>query len=51
MAKMIGALCTSHVPAIGVAIDQGMTAEPYWNRCLMVTGPPVNGLSNRTPTS
>lgn len=25
-----GAFCTSHVPAIGVASDQGMTQEPYW---------------------
>jgi len=30
MAEMTGALCTSHVPAIGVAIDQGKTDEPYW---------------------
>ena len=30
MAKLIGALCTSHVPAIGVAMDQGLIDEPYW---------------------
>ena len=30
MAELIGMLCTSHVPAIGVAIDQGQTEEPYW---------------------
>ena len=30
MAKIVGAYATSHVPAIGVAIDQGKTDEPYW---------------------
>ena len=30
MAKLIGTLCTSHVPAIGVAIDQGHTQDAYW---------------------
>ncbi len=30
MAKIIAGVATSHVPAIGVALDQGKTAEPYW---------------------
>lgn len=30
MAKIVAGLCTSHVPAIGVAMDQGLTEEPYW---------------------
>lgn len=30
MAKIIGGVSTSHVPAIGVAIDQGLTGEDYW---------------------
>ena len=30
MARLIGGIGTSHVPAIGVAIDQGKTGEPYW---------------------
>ncbi len=30
MAKIIGGLTTSHVPAIGAAIDNGKTREPYW---------------------
>jgi protocatechuate 4,5-dioxygenase beta chain len=30
MAKITASVYTSHVPAIGVAIDQGRTAEPYW---------------------
>jgi protocatechuate 4,5-dioxygenase, beta chain len=30
MAKVVAGVATSHVPAIGVALDQGKTAEPYW---------------------
>ena len=30
MAKIIAGVATSHVPAIGAAIDNGKTAEPYW---------------------
>ncbi|UII69864.1 hypothetical protein LVW35_19630 [Pseudomonas sp. HN11] len=30
MAKLIGGIGTSHVPAIGAAIDHGKTGEPYW---------------------
>ena len=30
MAKIYAGLATSHVPAIGAAIDQGKTQEPYW---------------------
>ena len=30
MARIIGGLATSHVPAIGAALDLGKTAEPYW---------------------
>ena len=30
MAKIIGGLSTSHVPAIGAAVDLGKTREPYW---------------------
>ena len=30
MARIVAGLATSHVPAIGVAIDQGNTQEPYW---------------------
>ena len=30
MAKITASVYTSHVPAIGTAIDQGKTAEPYW---------------------
>lgn len=30
MAKIIGGVGTTHVPAIGAAIDQGKTGEDYW---------------------
>lgn len=30
MARITAGVATSHVPAIGAAIDHGKTAEPYW---------------------
>lgn len=30
MAEIVAGVATSHVPAIGVAIDQGKTDDPYW---------------------
>jgi protocatechuate 4,5-dioxygenase beta chain len=30
MAKIVGAITTSHVPAIGGAIHKGLQEEPYW---------------------
>lgn len=30
MAKIVGGLCTSHVPLLGRIIDSDRTAEPYW---------------------
>ncbi len=30
MAKIIAGVATSHVPAIGAAIDNGRASEPYW---------------------
>jgi protocatechuate 4,5-dioxygenase beta chain len=30
MATIVAGVTTSHVPAIGAALDQGKTAEPYW---------------------
>ena len=32
MAKIIAGVASSHVPAIGAAIDLGKTEEPYWKR-------------------
>jgi protocatechuate 4,5-dioxygenase beta chain len=30
MAKVVGGITTSHIPAIGKAISKGLQAEPYW---------------------
>ena len=30
MARITASVFTSHVPAIGAALDLGKTAEPYW---------------------
>ena len=32
MAKIVAGVLTSHVPAIGAALDLGKTGEPYWQR-------------------
>ena len=32
MAKIIAGVASSHVPAIGAAIDNKQTEEPYWKR-------------------
>ena len=31
MAKIIAGVATSHIPAVGAALDLGKTNEPYWN--------------------
>ena len=32
MARIVAGIGSSHVPAIGAAIDNGKTEEPYWKR-------------------
>ncbi len=32
MARIVAGVATSHVPAIGAALDLGKTGEPYWQR-------------------
>ena len=32
MARIIAGVASSHVPAIGAAIDNKQTEEPYWQR-------------------
>ncbi|KAA3632616.1 MAG: protocatechuate 3,4-dioxygenase, partial [Proteobacteria bacterium] len=32
MARITASVYTSHVPAIGAAIDHGKSAEPYWKK-------------------
>lgn len=33
MARITAGIATSHVPALGAAIDHGKTQEPYWKDC------------------
>ena len=30
MARITAGIATSHIPAVGAAIDNGKTADPYW---------------------
>ena len=30
MARIVGGICTSHIPAIGNAIARGLEGDPYW---------------------
>lgn len=30
MARIVAGVATSHIPAVGAALDQGKTGEPYW---------------------
>jgi len=39
MAKIVGGLTSSHIPAVGNAIEQGLTQEPYWKRFFDGYGP------------
>ena len=39
MAKIIAGLGTSHVPAIGVAMDTGITDQTYWKPLFAGYGP------------
>ena len=35
MARITAGVATSHVPALGAAIDHGKTQEPYWKDCFV----------------
>ena len=39
MAEIIAGIGTSHVPAIGAAVDNGKTGEPYWQPLFEKFGP------------
>jgi len=32
MARIVGGVTTSHIPAIGNAMSRGLENEPYWKR-------------------
>jgi protocatechuate 4,5-dioxygenase beta chain len=46
MARVVGCICTSHVPAIGQALAEGLQTESYWQPFLDAF-PPVRGWLDR----
>ena len=49
MAKIVAGIGTSHVPAIGAAIDNGKTLEPYWRPLFDGYEPARQWLAENTP--
>lgn len=49
MAEVIWGLATSHVPAIGAAMDRGLTDDPYWKPLFDGYEPARRWLADRTP--
>ncbi|MEL6981903.1 MAG: class III extradiol dioxygenase subunit beta [Actinomycetota bacterium] len=49
MARISASLYMSHVPAIGAAIDKGLTAEPYWQPLFDGFEPARAWMSDNTP--
>jgi protocatechuate 4,5-dioxygenase beta chain len=42
MANIVGAIATSHIPAIGRAIERNLQNEPYWKPFFDGYGPVRN---------
>jgi protocatechuate 4,5-dioxygenase beta chain len=49
MARITASVYTSHVPAIGAAVDQGKTGEPYWQPLFRGYEPSKRWLRENTP--
>jgi protocatechuate 4,5-dioxygenase, beta chain len=49
VAKIIAGIAASHVPAIGVAVDRGMTGTPYWEPLFKGFGPVRDWLAKLAP--
>lgn len=49
MAKITASVFTSHVPAIGAAIDLGKTSEPYWQPLFAGYAPSKQWMKDNTP--
>jgi protocatechuate 4,5-dioxygenase beta chain len=49
MGKVIGGVGTSHVPAIGAAVDGGKTQEPYWKPLFDGMGPAREWIARMRP--
>ena len=49
MAKIIGGITSSHIPAVGNAISNNLQHEPYWKRFFDGYGPAKEWLKNARP--
>lgn len=49
MARIMGGLTSSHIPAVGNAIENGVTQEPYWKRFFDGYEPAKQWLYNADP--
>jgi protocatechuate 4,5-dioxygenase, beta chain len=49
VAKLVAGVATSHVPAIGVAIDLGKTGEPYWQPVFQGYEPAKKWIAEQQP--
>src|SRR3989338_2399383 len=49
MAKLVGGVTSSHIPAVGNAIANGLTQEPYWKRFFDGYGPAKAWLKKADP--
>lgn len=49
MAKILGGITSSHIPAVGNAMAQGITQEPYWKRFFDGYEPAKAWLDNAKP--
>ena len=49
MAKLLGGITSSHIPAVGAAISNNLTQEPYWKRFFDGYGPAKAWLEEKKP--
>jgi protocatechuate 4,5-dioxygenase, beta chain len=49
MARLVGGVGCSHVPAVGVAIDKGKTGDPYWAPYFAKLGPAREWMAEVAP--
>lgn len=49
MARLVGGVGCSHVPAVGVAIDKGQTGDPYWAPYFAKLGPAREWMAEVAP--
>ncbi len=51
MARITAGVACSHIPAIGAALDNGKTAEPYWAPVFAGFDWTKAWIASRSPTS